>query len=211
MNPVLCFASVGLIAYLIGSFPTGYIVGRLRGIDVRKVGSGNVGATNVTRVLGKQFGYPVFVVDFFKGLVAVLLAVVIAFRFQVDSAATDLCAAVGGIFSVVGHSYPVWLGFKGGKGVATSLGVIFGISWIAALIMCAVWIIVFKATRYVSVASIAAAIALPVAMMTLLFLHELRSPVLVYFSLCLAAIVVFRHRSNLSRLLSGTEPRFARK
>jgi len=211
VNPVLCFASVGLIAYLIGSFPTGYIVGRLRGIDVRKVGSGNVGATNVTRVLGKQFGYPVFVVDFFKGLVAVLLAVVIAFRFQVDSAATDLCAAVGGIFSVVGHSYPVWLGFKGGKGVATSLGVIFGISWIAALIMCAVWIIVFKATRYVSVASIAAAIALPVAMMTLLFLHELRSPVLVYFSLCLAAIVVFRHRSNLSRLLSGTEPRFARK
>jgi acyl phosphate:glycerol-3-phosphate acyltransferase len=211
VNPVLCFASVGLIAYLIGSFPTGYLVGRLRGIDVRKVGSGNVGATNVTRVLGKQFGYPVFVVDFFKGLVAVLLAVVIAFRFQVDSAATDLCAAVGGIFSVVGHSYPVWLGFKGGKGVATSLGVIFGISWIAALIMCAVWIIVFKATRYVSVASIAAAIALPVAMMTLLFLHESRSPVLVYFSLCLAAIVVFRHRSNLSRLLSGTEPRFARK
>ena len=194
-----------------GSFPTGYIVGRLRGVDVRKVGSGNVGATNVTRVLGKQFGYPVFVVDFFKGLGAVLLALAIAHRFQVDSVATDLCAALGGIFSVVGHSYPVWLGFKGGKGVATSLGVIFGISWVSALIMCAVWIILFKATRYVSVASIAAAIALPVAMMTLLFLHELPSPVLVYFSLCLAAIVVFRHRSNVSRLLSGTEPRFARK
>lgn len=211
MSPVLCFTTVGLIAYLIGSFPTGYIVGRLRGIDVRKVGSGNVGATNVTRVLGKQFGYPVFVIDFSKGLVAVLLAVAIAHRFQVDSVATDLCAAVGGIFSVVGHSYPVWLCFKGGKGVATSLGVIFGISWVSAIIMCAVWIILFKVTRYVSVASIAAAIALPIAMTMLLFLHELRSPVLVYFSLCLAAIVVFRHRSNVSRLLSGTEPRFARK
>ena len=211
MSLLLCFISVGLIAYLIGSFPTGYIVGRLRGIDVRSVGSGNVGATNVTRVLGKQFGCPVFVIDFLKGLVAVLLAVVLGHRFQVDAIGRDLCAAVGGIFSVVGHSYPVWLGFKGGKGVATSLGVIFGISWIAALIMSAVWIITFKATRYVSVASIAAAIALPVAMITLLFLDELRSPVLVYFSLCLAAIVVFRHRSNLSRLVSGTEPRFARK
>jgi acyl phosphate:glycerol-3-phosphate acyltransferase len=211
VNPVLCFASVGLIAYLIGSFPTGYLVGRLRGIDVRNVGSGNVGATNVTRVLGKQFGYPVFMVDFFKGLGALLVAVAVAHRFQVDSVVSDLCAAMGGIFAVVGHSCPVWLGFKGGKGVATSLGVIFGISWIAALIMCAVWIVVFKATRYVSVASIAAAIALPVAMMTQLFLHELRSPVLVYFSLCLAAIVVLRHRSNLSRLINGTEPRFARK
>jgi acyl phosphate:glycerol-3-phosphate acyltransferase len=211
VNPVLCFASVGLIAYLIGSFPTGYLVGRLRGIDVRNVGSGNVGATNVTRVLGKQFGYPVFMVDFFKGLGALLVAVAVAHRFQVDSVVSDLCAAMGGIFAVVGHSYPVWLGFKGGKGVATSLGVMFGISWIAALIMCAVWIVVFKATRYVSVASIAAAIALPVAMMTQLFLHELRSPVLVYFSLCLAAIVVLRHRSNLSRLINGTEPRFARK
>ena len=208
---MLCFVSVGLIAYLIGSFPTGYLAGRLRGVDVRKVGSGNVGATNVTRVLGKKFGYPVFVVDFCKGLFPVLLAGVIAHRCGLTSLASDLCIAIAGIFSVVGHSYPLWLGFKGGKGVATSLGVIFGISWIAALIMCAVWIVMFKVTRYVSVASIAAAITLPIAMMALLFLHNLRSPVLVYFSVCLAAIVVIRHRSNLSRLLSGTEPRFARK
>lgn len=208
---MLCFVSAGLIAYLIGSFPTGYIAGRLRGVDMRKVGSGNVGATNVTRVLGKKFGYPVFLIDFCKGLFPVLLTGAIAHRCGLSSLATDLCIAIAGIFSVVGHSYPVWLGFKGGKGVATSLGVIFGISWIAALIMCAVWIVIFKVTRYVSVASIAAAITLPVAMMTLLFLHNLRSPVLVYFSVCLAAIVVIRHRSNLSRLLSGTEPRFARK
>jgi glycerol-3-phosphate acyltransferase PlsY len=200
-----------LVAYLIGSFPTGYVAGRLRGVDVRKVGSGNVGATNVTRLLGKRFGYPVFLIDFLKGLVPVLLTRTIAHRCQLDSIATDLCVAFAGIFSVTGHSYPVWLGFKGGKGVATSLGVIFGISWIAGLIMGAVWIVIFKTTRYVSVASMAAAIALPVVMITLLFLHELRSAVLVYFSLFLAAIVVIRHRSNMSRLLSGTEPRFARK
>ena len=211
MSPPLCLLSVGIIAYLIGSFPTGYVAGRIRGVDIRKVGSGNVGATNVTRVLGKQFGYPVFVVDFLKGLIPLLLARAIAHRYQLDPIASDLCIAVGGIFSVVGHSYPVWLGFKGGKGVATSLGLIFGISWIAALIMGAMWIITFKITRYVSVASIAAAIALPGAMITLLLLHELRSAVLVYFSLLLAAIVVFRHRSNVSRLLNGTEPRFARK
>jgi glycerol-3-phosphate acyltransferase PlsY len=208
---MLCLISVAVIAYFIGSFPTGYVVGRIRGVDVRKVGSGNVGATNVTRVLGKQFGYPVFLLDFLKGLVPVLLAREIANRCQLGSTATDLCVALGGIFSVLGHSYPVWLGFKGGKGVATSLGAIFGISWIAALIMGAVWITFFKTTRYVSVASIAASIALPVAMITLLFLQQLRSAVLVYFSLLLAAIVVIRHRSNVSRLLSGTEPRFSRK
>lgn len=208
---MLCFISAALLAYLLGSFPTGYVLGRMGGIDVRNVGSGNVGATNVTRVLGKRFGYPVFVIDFLKGLVPVLLTRAIAYRCQLDPTAADLCVALAGMFSVIGHSYPVWLGFKGGKGVATSLGVIFGVSWIAALIMGGVWIVIFMITRYVSVASIAAAIALPVAMGTLLFLNELRSAVLVYFSLLLAAIVVIRHRSNLSRLLRGTEPRFARK
>lgn len=208
---MLCFVCVALIAYLIGSFPSGYVVGRLRGVDIRKVGSGNVGATNVTRILGKKFGYPVFVSDFCKGLVPVLLAGVIAKRCGPSSFAADIGIAVAGIFSVVGHSYPLWLGFKGGKGVATSLGVIFGISWIAALIMCAMWLVMFKLTRYVSVASIVAAIALPITMMVLLFLHNLQSPVLVYFSLCLTAIVIVRHRSNLSRLFNGTEPRFAKK
>lgn len=211
MNPTFCLVSSGIIGYLIGSFPTGYIVGRLRGVDIRTVGSGNVGATNVTRVLGKQFGYPVFVVDFLKGLVPLLLARAIAHRYQLDPFATDWCVAVAGFFAVIGHSYPVWLGFKGGKGVATSLGLIFGINWIAALIMFAVWIVLFKVTRYVSVASIIAAGALPIAMVALLLLHQLQTSVLVYFALLLTVIVVFRHRSNMSRLLSGTEPRADRK
>jgi acyl phosphate:glycerol-3-phosphate acyltransferase len=208
---MVCVIGGGLVGYLIGSFPTGYVIGRLRGVDVRKLGSGNIGATNLTRVLGKRFGYPVFLVDFLKGLVAVLVARAVAHSCGLEAVAHDFSAALGGIMSVIGHSYPMWLGFKGGKGVATSLGVIFAVSWFAALIMCLVWIVFFKTTRYVSVASIAATIVLPIAISALFFLHALRSPVLIYFSLALAAIVIVRHRTNVARLARGTEPRFSRK
>jgi len=208
---VFTFASVALIAYLFGSIPAGYIAGRIAGIDVRKVGSGNVGATNVTRVLGKRFGYPVFVVDFAKGLAAVAAGVMIARKAQSTPQVVDLCAASAAIFSVIGHSYPIWLGFKGGKGVATSLGALFGLDSLSAAVVCVVWIVAFQLTRYVSLASIVAAIALPVTVATMLFLKQLQTPVLLYFALCLAAIILLRHRSNLSRLFKGTEPRFARK
>jgi acyl phosphate:glycerol-3-phosphate acyltransferase len=202
---------IALVGYVVGSLPTGYIVGRLTGIDIRTVGSGNVGATNVTRVLGKRFGFPVFAIDFLKGVAAVMISFSVAGRLGSTLTSADLAGAVGGVFSVVGHSFPVWLGFKGGKGVATSLGVLFAINWIAALVMCTVWISVFRITGYVSLSSIAAAIALPVAMTAMLFLHQLRSTIPLYFSLCLTAIVVARHRSNLSRLRDGTEPRFTPK
>ena len=204
-------AGVALLAYLLGSLPTGYIAGRLVGVDIRKVGSGNVGATNVTRVLGKRFGYPVFLVDFAKGLAAVMLAVIMAKAAQSSAQFVDLCAAISAIYSLIGHSYSIWLGFRGGKGVATLMGALFGINWITALIVCVVWIVVFEATRYVSLASIAAAVALPIALAIMLFLKELPTPIPLYFSFCLGAIVVVRHRSNLSRLVKGTEPRFVRK
>ena len=204
-------AGVALLAYLLGSLPTGYIAGRLVGVDIRKVGSGNVGATNVTRVLGKRFGYPVFLVDFAKGLAAVMLAVIMAKAAQSSAQFVDLCAAIGAICSLMGHSYSIWLGFRGGKGVATLMGALFGINWITALIVCVVWIVVFEATRYVSLASIAAAVALPIAVAIMLFLKELPTPIPLYFSFCLGAIVVVRHRSNLSRLVKGAEPRSARK
>ena len=204
-------AGVALLAYLLGSLPTGYIAGRLVGVDIRKVGSGNVGATNVTRALGKRFGYPVFLVDFAKGLAAVMLAVIMAKAAQSSAQFVDLCAAIGAICSLMGHSYSIWLGFRGGKGVATLMGALFGINWITALIVCVVWIVVFEATRYVSLASIAAAVALPIAVAIMLFLKGLPTPIPLYFSFCLGAIVVVRHRSNLSRLVKGTEPRFVRK
>jgi glycerol-3-phosphate acyltransferase PlsY len=208
---VLPLIAIALVGYILGSFPTGYVVGRMAGIDVLTVGSKNIGATNVTRILGKRFGYPVFVIDFAKGFVSVMISMFVAGKLGLTPTFADLCGAIGGVFSVVGHSFPVWLGFKGGKGVATSLGVLFGIKWVAALVMCAVWVLVFQLTRYVSLSSIAASIALPIAMTVMLFLHELRSTIPVYLSLCLTTIVIARHRSNLSRLRQGTEPRFTRK
>jgi glycerol-3-phosphate acyltransferase PlsY len=208
---VLTLITVAMVGYFIGSFPAGYIVGRIAGIDIRKAGSGNIGATNVVRVLGKRFGYSVFVVDFFKGIGAVAFSIFVAGNAGLSETRMEFCGTLSGVCCVIGHVYPVWLGFRGGKGVATSIGVLFGLVPFAALIMSAVWILTFEATRYVSVASIAAALALPFTVGAMFWLRYLNTPVLFYFSLCLAAVVVVRHRSNISRLCNGTEPRFVRK
>ncbi len=203
-------AVVILAGYLIGSVPAGYLAGCIAGIDIRKVGSGNIGATNVLRILGKRYGYAVFLFDFLKGLAAVQISILIFDRYH-PVASRELCAVLAGAASVIGHSYPVWLSFKGGKGVATSVGVVFALLPFAALIFAIVWITTFLTSRYVSVASIAAAIALPVTVAALLYAKQLNQPVLLYFSICLAVVVIVRHRSNVSRLLHGTEPRFQRK
>jgi len=200
-----------LIGYLLGSFPSGFLAGRIAGVDVRQAGSGNIGATNVTRLLGKRFGYPVFLLDFAKGIAAVMLSVHMARRTGASQGLVELCGAIAGTFSVIGHSFSIWLGFKGGKGVATSIGALFGLNWPAALIVGIVWCLTFQITRYVSLASVVAVIAFPVTIGAMLLLGRLTTPVLLYFSLCLAGLVIFRHRSNLSRLLSGTEPRVLRK
>ena len=204
-------AGVALISYLIGSVPAGYLAGRVAGIDIRKVGSGNIGATNVLRVLGRRYGYPVFVFDFAKGTAAVEMSILIFNNTHHAEVSRELCAILAGVSSVIGHSYPVWLGFKGGKGVATSFGVVFGLIPVAALIAVMVWLITFGTTRYVSVASMTAALTLPVTVVAMLSLKQLSGPTLLLFSICLAAIMIWRHRSNLSRLMSGTEPRFERK
>jgi acyl phosphate:glycerol-3-phosphate acyltransferase len=205
------FVTISALAYLLGSFPTGYIAGRLAGVDIRSVGSGNVGATNVTRVLGKRFGYPVFVLDFAKGFVSVWAGVLIAKAARSNVAFVDLCAASAAVLAVIGHSYSIWLRFNGGKGVATSLGSLFAMNWIAAVVVCVLWVLLFQTTRYVSLASLTAALALPITMAGLFFLNRLQTPILPGFALALAAIVIWRHRSNISRLLNGTEPRFNRK
>jgi acyl phosphate:glycerol-3-phosphate acyltransferase len=200
-----------LAGYLLGSIPSAYLAGRIAGIDIRQVGSGNVGATNVTRTLGKRFGYPVFAVDFLKGVAAVAISILIFNRTQPSGISREFCGVIAGSSSVIGHSFPVWLGFKGGKGVATSAGVIFALVPLAAVAMAVVWIATFQITRYVSLASIAAVIALPIVTGVMLFFGRLDAPVLLYFSICLAMIVIIRHRSNLSRLASGTEPRSGQK
>lgn len=201
----------GFFSYLIGSIPAGYIAGRIVGIDIRTVGSGNIGATNVTRVLGKRYGYPVFIVDFLKGFAAVGMSIMIAKRAQPVLIPSELLGVVGAVACVLGHSFPVWLGFKGGKGVAASAGALFGLMPFVALIAVAVWLIIFYLTRYVSVASMIAALAVPITILSMMFLGQTGETALLYFSICLAAVVIVRHRSNLLRLVRGTEPRFKRK
>jgi glycerol-3-phosphate acyltransferase PlsY len=208
---MLSFAAVALLSYLLGSIPAGYLAGRMAGIDIREAGSGNIGATNVTRTLGRRYGYPVFVVDFVKGALAVCVSMLLGRHVEPKPVATEMYGIVGAICCVLGHVFPVWIGFKGGKGVATSAGVLFGLMPLAAAIGLAVWVITFEVTRYVSIASIAAVMALPVAVLGLTYARNTNGMSLFYFTLCLAAVVIFRHRSNLARLLRGTEPRFKRK
>ena len=208
---MLTFASALIVSYLLGSIPAGYLAGRLAGVDIRKAGSGNIGATNVTRVLGKAYGYPVFAIDFLKGLAAVSVSILIARHTQLPEKWMELIGIVAAVSCVTGHVFPVWLQFKGGKGVATSAGALFGLMPVALLIGAAIWIAMFQVTRYVSVASITAAIALPIVILIMISLDQARTMALLYFSICLAAMVILRHRSNLSRLVRGTEPRFKRK
>jgi len=208
---MLTFAVVVIGSYLLGSIPFGYLAGRLAGIDIRNCGSGNVGATNVIRTLGKSYGYPVFALDLLKGFGAVKMSILIATRVQSEWNSPEMFGIVAAISSVLGHSFPVWLRFKGGKGVATSAGALLALAPVAALIGVAIWILTFWLTRYVSVASIAAAAALPLIILITSWLSEHSGKSLFYSSVCLAAVVIWRHRSNLSRLMRGTEPRFTRK
>ena len=208
---MLAFAVVVIGSYLLGSIPSGYLAGRIAGIDIRKCGSGNVGATNVIRTLGKGYGYPVFVADFLKGFGAVKLSILITARLQLEWNSPEMFGILAAVSSVIGHSFPVWLHFKGGKGVATSAGALLGLAPVAALVGATIWILTFCLTRYVSVASIAAAAALPLIILITNWLSQTGGKSLLYSSVCLAAVVIWRHRSNLSRLMHGTEPRFTRK
>ena len=203
--------AVSIASYLFGSIPFGYLAGRLAGIDIRKVGSGNVGATNVVRVLGKQYGYPVFVLDVLKGFGAVKISMLIAPGRPPEWNSPEIFGILAAISSVLGHLYPPWLKFQGGKGVATSAGALLALTPVATLIGVAIWIIVFWLTRYVSLASITAAVALPIVILVVRSHDQNNGKPLVYSSACVAVVIIWRHRSNLSRLIQGTEPRFTRK
>lgn len=203
--------AVSCFGYLFGSFPAGYFAGRIAGVDVRSAGSGNIGATNVLRVLGKRWGYAVFLVDAFKGFAAVRLAFFLAEHVSSARPHAVYFAILAAVMCVVGHTCPIWLRFKGGKGVATSAGAIFGLMPLAAIINFVLWIIVFETTRYVSVASIVASATLPLTVALLLHWKLIEGMPLLYISAVLAIMVVWRHRSNFSRLLQGTEQRFTRK
>ena len=201
----MVYAIIFVGAYLIGSVPFGFLIGKIYGIDIRTVGSGNIGATNVTRSVGPVAGKICFFLDFFKGLVPVLLAA--------HFAAPGLPALTAGIASIVGHMFPVYLKFKGGKGISTAAGVGLALAPWALLTAFAVWAAVFFASRYVSLASIAAAVALPAAATVYQIFHigrPIAAATLVFFYL-VGALGILRHRENIRRLLNGTESRFEKK
>ncbi|MFH0983007.1 MAG: glycerol-3-phosphate 1-O-acyltransferase PlsY [Planctomycetota bacterium] len=206
-------------AYLLGSVPFGLLAGKARGVDIRTVGSCNIGATNVGRTLGRSWGVLVFLLDVLKGLLPTLAAgfILAAGRGKGMSEATrNLGVLLVGISAVLGHTYSVFLGFRGGKGVATTLGVALGVYpdlTYPALAAFAVWLVVTLTSRYVSLGSVCAAVAFPAALILISrgqagFLA--RDWPLVLGSVLLAALIVYRHRANLSRLLNGTEHRIGK-
>ncbi|MFH0738308.1 MAG: glycerol-3-phosphate 1-O-acyltransferase PlsY [Candidatus Omnitrophota bacterium] len=201
-----------IISYLIGSIPNAYIFGRLlKGIDIRKEGSGNVGATNALRVLGKGPGIAVLALDILKGFLAVfVLGNLLAAK--LSGISTEARSIILGLSCISGHNWTIFLGFKGGKGIATTLGVLIGLALqipglkLILLMVVITWLIVFIAARIVSLASVIAAIALPIYI--LLFKG---SGILIALSILLALFVILRHKANLQRLFKGQEPRLSFK
>jgi glycerol-3-phosphate acyltransferase PlsY len=201
--------SIGLllVAYLLGSFPTGFLAAKLlKGIDIREEGSGSIGATNVLRTLGKGPAIVVLLVDALKGALAIDLANWIYPFTNNESLPLPWLVTLAGLFAVIGHSLPVWLKFKGGKSVATSLGILLAMSWQVGLATLGVFAFVVAITRIVSISSIAGAIA--VSLFMILFKQPL--PYLI-FSLAGGVYVIWRHRSNIQRIIAGTEPKVGQK
>ncbi|HWK87016.1 MAG TPA: glycerol-3-phosphate 1-O-acyltransferase PlsY [Xanthobacteraceae bacterium] len=195
---ILAFA----LGYLFGSIPFGLILTRLAGLgDVRTIGSGNIGATNVLRTGNKRLAAGTLLGDLLKGTAAVLLA-----RYWFDGSAAPIAGLAAGLGAFLGHLFPVWLGFKGGKGVATFIGVLLAIDWRACLAFGLVWLGIAAATRYSSLSALVASLAAPIV---LFVLGQAEASVL--FAV-LTALVWIKHRANIARLIAGTEPRIgARK
>jgi acyl phosphate:glycerol-3-phosphate acyltransferase len=205
--PILSYLLIVLAAYLLGSIPTGFLVAQTRGIDIRAVGSGNMGATNVFRILGKPAGTLVLVVDGMKGYAAAAwLCDWLLPALAVPTTGFETYRIVAGISAVLGHNYTCWLWFKGGKGIATSAGVYSALAWQAVLIAIVAWVVVALLTRYVSVASIASAVALPTAVW---FTQD--SVLLGLVTTALGLLAILKHQANIERLFKGTERRIGGK
>jgi acyl phosphate:glycerol-3-phosphate acyltransferase len=221
-----------LSGFLIGSIPFGLLIAKTHGIDIRAHGSGNIGATNVLRVIGKKQGIGCLILDALKGLIPTILAIsLVRFAGMKNPMMLVFCEpyarefpmltaqaiqVLTGLCAILGHNYSPWVGFKGGKGIATSAGVLIALMPAAVLILIALWAAVFGITRYVSIASIATALALPPLTLLGSWLHgkvqngTWNKPLFI-FTVLAASMAIWKHRSNLSRLRAGTEHRFSRK
>lgn len=195
------FIGCAVVSYFLGSIPTGFLWAKARGIDIRKVGSGNIGATNVMRALGTGPGITVLLIDALKGFAPVWVAPRV-FPGVNPTALQIVCC----VFVIAGHNWTCWLKFKGGKGVATSTGALLAFLPLPLLCAFGVWLVVFGIGRYVSLASICAAVAMPIAT----WLIE-KDATLLIFTAILAAVVIYKHKSNIQRLLTGSENRVGAK
>ncbi|MCH2175346.1 MAG: glycerol-3-phosphate 1-O-acyltransferase PlsY [Lentisphaeria bacterium] len=212
------FLLTPLFSYLIGGIPFGFIIAKSRGIDIREHGSGNIGATNVGRTLGKKWGILCFIFDFLKGCLPVVLCKIIGAQLVQDSLITlsgyELMLIASAFATVAGHIFTPYLQFKGGKGVATTAGAIFVLAPYA--ILCAIlgWIITLKISKYVGLASVIAAIVLPISAVVMNIsakpaLKTAESTIILLS--VLSALSIFRHRGNIQRILQGTEPKIGQK
>lgn len=197
-----------LVAYLLGSIPTAVWYGKVfHNVDIRNHGSGNAGATNSLRVMGKRAGVIVLLIDLLKGFLAVNLSVIIAQ--QTNFQPLEVIKALLGLAGVLGHIFPVFAQFKGGKGVATSLGVILAIHPMATLVCVVVFLIIVFATRYVSLGSMVSALAFPIQLFAGLWGQQPNA--FIFFGFALALLLVVMHRENVQRLLAGNENKFGSK
>lgn len=221
-----------LFAFLLGSIPFGLIIAKAKGINIREHGSGNIGATNVLRVIGKKHGISCLLLDALKGFIPTVVAIslihfegmknpmsiaaLVPYAREFPMLTAQVFQVVAGLCAILGHNYSPWVGFKGGKGIATSAGVLIAMMPAAIVILILVWGLVFLATRYVSLASIVAAATLPLLTLWGSWFHgkiqngTWNKPLFV-FSLIIAVLAIWKHRSNLARLRNGTEHRFTRK
>ena len=194
MNLLILF-----LGYLFGSFPSGYLAGKIaKGIDIRSLGSGSTGATNVLRHIGKRAAITVFLIDVSKGFLSILLAKYFLLN--------DSWQVAIGLSTLMGHIWPIWLNWKGGKAVATGLGIFLGLSWQVGLATLGIFLLIITLFRIVSLASISAAIALPLIMFLSFESSSISLPFLVV-SLLAMILVVWRHRENILRLVKGKEPK----
>ena len=205
--PVLIYILTALAAYLLGSIPTGFLVAKAKGIDIRAVGSGNIGATNTMRVLGKPAGIFVLLVDALKGFAAAWLVSLMVKFFTFPPEQVEDLKIIAGSCAVLGHNYTCWLKFKGGKGIATTAGVYLALAPGAVLIALVIFVVAVALTKYVSVGAIAAAIALPVIIWVMMP-HNLFLGIV---TTALGALAIYKHKSNIQRLMAGTENRLGKK
>ena len=194
MNLLILF-----LGYLFGSFPSGYLAGRIaKGIDIRSLGSGSTGATNVLRHIGKRAAITVFLIDVLKGI----LSIAVAKYFLLN----DSWQVAIGLSTLIGHIWPIWLNWKGGKAVATGLGIFLGLSWQVGLATLGVFVLMITLFRIVSLASVSASLALPIIMF-LSFDNSIISLPFLIISLLAMTLVLWRHRENIVRLMKGKEPK----